>query len=140
MQGPHRNIKIASVCCPPKHNLKATHFVSLFQTLGPCFVVRVAYNSKYTFWGSRLITSKGRELVSVIKSKYYAFLSAGTPMYWPADENKIPDLLNFFIISGLSPSYADIQPSYDLSSDHTRIITSFSTSLINRKPTPRLHN
>ena len=103
VQGPHRNIKIASVYCPPKHNLKATHFVSFFQTLGPCFIVGGDYNSKHTLWGSRLITSKGRELASVIKSKNYSFLSADTPTYWPADENKIPDLLDFFILSGLSP-------------------------------------
>ena len=49
-------------------------------------------------------------------------------------------MLDFFIISGFSPSYADIQPSYDLSSDHTPIITTLSTTLMTTRPTPRLHN
>jgi len=30
VQGPHRNIKIASTYCPPQHNLKVTHSDSFF--------------------------------------------------------------------------------------------------------------
>ena len=41
---------------------------------------------------------------------------------------------------GISPAYADIQPSYDLTSDNSPIIATISTSIITRKPTPRLHN
>ena len=41
---------------------------------------------------------------------------------------------------GISSSYADIQPSYDLTSDHSPIIATISTSIITQKPTPRLHN
>jgi tRNA U34 5-carboxymethylaminomethyl modifying enzyme MnmG/GidA len=37
-------------------------------------------------------------------------------------------------------SYADIQPSYDLTSDHFPIIATISTAVVIRKPTPRLHN
>ena len=96
--------------------------------------------SKHTLWGSRLITSKGRELATLIQTRNYSVLSKGTPTYWPTDPRKIPDLLDFFIISGFSPSYADIQPSYDLSSDHPPIITTLSTILMTNRPTPRLHN
>jgi len=53
--------------------------------------------------------------------------------------NKIPDLLDFFVTSGISPSHTDIQPSYDLSSDHTPIVVKFSTSIATRIPTTRLH-
>jgi len=140
VQGPHRNIKIASTYCPPRHNLKVTHFDYFFQTLGSCFIVGSDFNSKHTLWGSRLITFKGCELATLIQTRNYSVLSIGTPTYWPTERRKIPDLLDFFILSGFSPSYADIQPSYDLSSYHTPIITTFSTILITKRPTPRLHN
>jgi hypothetical protein len=110
VQGPHRNIKIVSTYCPPRHNLKVTHFDS-FQTLGSCFKFGGDFNSKHTLWGSRLITPKGRELATLIQTKNYSVLSTGTPTYWPTDARKIPDLFDFFIISGFSPSYTDIQPS-----------------------------
>jgi len=140
VQGLHRNIKIASTSCPPRHNLKVIHFDSFFQTLGSYFIVGGDFNSKHTLWGSRLITSKGRELATLIQTKNYSVLSAGTPTYWPNDSRKIPDLLDVFIISGFSVSYADIQPSYDLSSDHTPIITTLCTTPMTKKPTSRLHN
>jgi hypothetical protein len=140
VKGQQRTITIASVYCPPKYNLKAPQFNSFFQTLGPCFVAGGDYNSKHTLWGSRLVTTKGRELASLIHTHNYSFLSTGTPTYWPTDPNKLPDLLDFFIISKISPSNADMQPSYDLSSDHTPIISTISTTIIKRKSQPRLHN
>jgi hypothetical protein len=72
--------------------------------------------------------------------KSYSFLSTGTPTYWPTDGNKIPDLLDFFVTNAISSTYTDIQSSYDLSSDHSPIIATISTSVIVSKPTPRLHN
>jgi len=140
VKGQQRSIKIASVYCPPKYNLKAPQFNSFFQTLGPCFVAGGDYNSKHTLWGSRLVTTKGREFASLIHTNNYSFLSTGTPTYWPTDPNKLPDFLDFFITSKISPSNADIQPSYDLSSDHTPIITTISTTIIKRKPKPRPNN
>jgi hypothetical protein len=91
VQGPHRNIKIASTYCPPRHNLKAAQFDS-FQTLGSCFIVGGEFNSKHTLWGSRLITCKGRELATLIQTKNYSVLSTRTPTYWTTDTRKIPDL------------------------------------------------
>jgi len=140
VQTPQRNVTIASTYCPPRYNLKVTKFDSFFQTLGSCFKVGGDFNSKHTVWGSRLITPKGRELATLIHTKNYSVLTTGTPTYWPTYTRKIPDLLHFFITSGFSPSYANTQPSYDLSSDHTPIITTLSTTLTTVKPTPRLHN
>jgi len=114
VQAPHHHIKIASTYCPPRHNMTVAHFDSFFQTLGLCFIVGGDYNGKHTLWGSRLTTTKGRALATLIHTKNYSVLSTGTPTYWPTDPRKIPDLLDFFIISGFSPSYADIQPGYDL--------------------------
>jgi len=98
------------------------------------------YKSKHTLWGSRLTTTNVRELSKVIQENNYSYLSTGTPKYWPTDGNKIPDLLDFFVTNGISSSYADIQPSYDFTSDHSPIIATISTAVVIRKPTPRLHN
>ena len=98
------------------------------------------FNSKHSLWGSRLDTTKGRELATVIRKHNYAILSTGTPTYSSTDPHKIPDLLDFFIISGLSTAYADIKHSYDLSSDHSPIITTLSTTIYHNKPPARLHN
>ena len=54
-----RNMKLASVYCPPKHNLEAANFNSFFQTLWPCFVAGGDFNSKHTVWGSRVTATKG---------------------------------------------------------------------------------
>jgi hypothetical protein len=72
--------------------------------------------------------------------KIYSFLSTGTPTYWPTDGNKIPDILDFFVTNGISSTYTDIRSSYDLTPGHSPIIATNSTSVIVRKPTPRLHN
>jgi hypothetical protein len=42
-------------------------------------------------------------------------------------------LMDFYITNGISTSYMDIVPSYDLSSDHTPVIATISTEIINKK-------
>jgi hypothetical protein len=108
--------------------------------LGPKFIAAGDYNSKHTLWGSCLTTTKGRGLSKVIQEKNYSFLSTGTPTYWPTVGNKIPDPLDIFVTSGISSTYTDIQSSYDLTSNHSPIIATLSTSVIVRKSTPHLHN
>jgi hypothetical protein len=73
------------------------------------------YNSKHTLWGSRLITTKGRELRKTIHDQKYSCLLTGTLTYWPTDSNKTPDLLDFFVITGISSGYMEVDPTYDLS-------------------------
>jgi len=127
------------VYCLPQHNLKAEHFEAFFQTLGPCFLAGGDFNSKNMLWGSRLTTTKARELAKVIQAQNYSFLSTRSPTYWPTDATKIPDLLDFFITNGISAIYADGQASYDLTSDHTPIIVTISIAILVRQPEPRLH-
>lgn len=98
------------------------------------------FNSKHTAWGSRITTTKGRELFSLMQQQNYSFLSTGRPTYWPSDPAKRPDLLDFFVTYGISSTYLDIEPSYGLSSDHSPIIATISTSPIHAPPIPRLHN
>jgi hypothetical protein len=97
------------------------------------------FNSKHTLWGSRLITTKGRELAKTIQTKNYSYISIGSPTYWPTDTNKTPDLLDFFITNGISTDYADVEASYDLTSDHSPIIATISTTVMIRQSPPRLH-
>jgi hypothetical protein len=49
---------------------------------------------------------------------------------------KIPDLLDFFITKGISPSYVNTTTSLDLSSDHTPIIAKISTTVFPKNPSP----
>jgi hypothetical protein len=133
-------LTVAAVYCPPRHNIKEENFNEFFRTLGNKFIAGGDYNCKNTIWGSRLTTTKGRELLKTIRNHQYSPLSTGTPTYWPSDPDKIPDLLDFYITNGISTSYMDIVPSYDLSSDHTPVIATISTEVVNKKTTPRLHN
>jgi hypothetical protein len=73
-------------------------------------------------------TTKGRELSKVIQEKTYSFLSTGTLTYWPTDGIEIPDLLDFFVTSGISSTYTNIQSNYDLTSDHSPIIATLGTN------------
>ena len=124
---------------PARHNLRTEHFEEFFQTLGPCFLAGADFNSKNTLWRSRLTTTKGRELAKVIQAQNYSYLLTGSPTYWPTVANKIPDLLDFFITNGISATYADVQATYDLTSYHTPIIVTISTTIVVRQPALRLH-
>jgi hypothetical protein len=75
-----------------------------------------------------------------VQDNNFSYISSGTPTYLPTDLAKIPDLLDFFVTKGISPGYIDIVPSFDLSSDHTPIIATISSSVTIRHNTPRLHN
>lgn len=134
------DVTISAVYCPPRHNLKKCDFETFFKTLGSRFIAAGDFNSKNVLWGSRLTTTKGRELFKVIQDNNYSFLSTGSPTYWPTDTNKIPDLLDLFIVNGISTIYTDIVSSYDLTSDHSPIIATISTTIITKKAAPRLHN
>ena len=57
----------------------------------------------------------------------------------PSDPAKQPDLLDFFVKNGISSTYFDIEPSYDLSSDQSPIIETINTSP-NQVSHARLHN
>ena len=134
------DITISAAYCPPRHNNKKEDYQSFFSTLGNKFIAGGDYNSKHVLWGSRLTTTKGRELAKLMQEENYYYMSTGTPTYWPTDPQKTPDLLDFFVTKGLSSTYADVTPSFELSSDHTPVIATISSSVIYKQPTPKLHN
>jgi hypothetical protein len=67
-------------------------------------------------------------------------LSTGTPTYWPTDSNKTPDLLDFFVINGSPEEYMEVEPSYDLSSDHSPVTATVCSYAIHKAPRSKLHN
>jgi len=62
VKGPIHDITVAAVYFPPQEKLKKEQFETFFQILESKFVAGGDYNSKHILWGSRLTTTKVREL------------------------------------------------------------------------------
>lgn len=133
-------INISAIYCPPKHNPKQDMFNKFFNTLGNKFISGGDWNCKNTFWGSRLTTTKGRELKKSADDCKLTILGTGEPTYWPTDTNRLPDLVDFFIIKGLSYVYFEVESSLDSVSDHTPVIATFSISPIQKEQKEVLYN
>ena len=67
------------------------------------------------------------------------YLSTYEPTYWPTDANKIPNLLDFFITKNISPRYVQINSSAELSSDHSPVIATVSSAIIDNPPNGFIH-
>ena len=90
--------------------------------------------------GSRLTTTKGRELLRAIQETRCEAMSTGKPTYWPTDPGKILDLIDFFIIKDIPVQYLQIEESHDLNSDHTPIHLTLSENIIQKENNPVLVN
>ena len=132
---PPYELTVSAVYSPPKYTMKS---ITTY-----CFSAHWARDS----WREETIIANtplvvlllGRELFSLLQEKNYS-LTIGNPTYWPTDSTIQPDLSDFLITNEISSTYTDIEPSYDLSSGHSPVIATISTSPINIKPIPRLHN
>lgn len=133
-------INISAVYCPPRYNLKKDNYLAFFNSLGSKFIAGGDFNAKNTFWGSRITSTKGKELKEAAEHLDCSFKSTNGPTYWPTDPNKIPDLIDFFILKNLSVNYCEISGSCDLSSDHSPIILTISHNIIEKQPIPTLAN
>lgn len=112
-------INVSAVYCPPRFNITETQFEEFFATLGSKFLAAGDYNAKHSFWGSRLISPKGRRLWSAITQANLDVISTGQPTYWPTDPRKIPDLIDFGITKNIRRHQISVESSFDLSSDHS---------------------
>jgi len=131
----HGPLTISAIYCPPKHNNKAEQFQEFFSTLGNRFIAGGDYNAKHLMWGSRIITSKGRELLKAIRKDNLQHISTGEPTYWPSDRNKKPDTIDFCITKNIDPKKCKAESCFDLSSDHSPIIVTISSKItIKDKP------
>ena len=120
-------LTLSAVYCPPKHSIKQNQFEEYFNTLGARFIAGGDYNAKHHYWGSRLITTKGKSLHNTIMTNMYGIISTGQPTYWPTDRNKIPDVIDFCVTKGIAQNYMLAESNLDLSSDHSPVIITIST-------------
>ena len=68
------------------------------------------------------------------------YLTTYEPTYLPTNTNKIPDLLDFFITKNISPEYVLINSSAELPSDHSPVIATISSTIIENPPNGFIHN
>ncbi|XP_014484751.1 PREDICTED: RNA-directed DNA polymerase from mobile element jockey-like [Dinoponera quadriceps] len=113
---------ISAVYSLPRHNIQQNEYIEFLQTLENSFIVGGDFNAKHTYWCSRYSSSKGKALFQAGKMLKCDFLSSGSSSYWPADTNKFPDVIDFFVTKGLSTNYINVVTCLDLSSDHTPVI------------------
>jgi hypothetical protein len=124
---------VVSPYSPPRHNIKAERYAELFKTNRSRFIIGGDFNAKHTHWGSRLITTKGRELLKAINEYKCEAISTGKATYWPKDPNRIPDLLDFCITKNISSNYIQIEDNLELGSNHSPILLTLSEN-ITQKP------
>ena len=129
-------LTVAAIYSPPRHSISTDEYKDFLQTLGNRFIVGGEWNATHTHWGSRLTTTKGRNLWRAMSASNYDYISNGAPAYWPTDPHRLPDLLDFFVSHGLPRDNYLIHSNFDLSSDHTPVIISLSTAAINKPPPP----
>lgn len=120
-------LTLSSIYCPPRFSMTKENFEEFFNTLGDRFLACGDYNAKHTYWGSRLINPKGRQLYNTIidRKNGLDFISPRHPTYWPTDPRKIPDLLDFGICKNINRNSIHAEISYDLSSDHSPVIVRY---------------
>jgi hypothetical protein len=133
-------LSVSAVYCPPRHNISNQLFSDFFISLGPRFITGGDFNAKHVMWGSRLVNPRGRNLLKCVDDNNFNYLSAGEPTYWPTDPNKLPDLLDFFVTRGISQNYLNVTSSLDLSSDHSPVILTLSSTITLRECPPLLTN
>jgi hypothetical protein len=133
-------ITLSAIYCPPKYKITEEMFADYFNTLGNRFIAGGDWNAKHTFWGSRLTVTRGSQLKKCVDRHSHHPLSTGDPTYWPTDPKKLPDLLDFFITKGISDLFTSIESNLDGSSDHTPVILTVSSTVIQRESSESLHN
>lgn len=136
----NHNIVVAAIYCPPRYNIKEEDYLRFFKHLGEQFIIGGDFNAKHTDWGSRLTTTKGKELHEAILKHSCKWHSTGKPTYWPSDQNKTPDLIDFFITRKVPTDYIQVQEGFDSTSDHSSILMTISDKIITNEKPPILSN
>lgn len=136
----NENLLITALYSPPKHQIKYEQYKQLIEKHNDRHIIGGDFNAKHTHWGSRLTTTKGRELLKASNDTGCSIISSGTPTYWPTDTNKIPDLIDFFLVKKISTSRIKIENGFDLSSDHSPIFLTLFEKILTKEPPPFLIN
>lgn len=133
-------IMITSVYCPPRHAINKEQYIDFLNNQGHRFIIGGDLNVKHTHWGSRLTTPKGKRLMEAMTQLKCESHSTGKPTYWPTDRNKIPDLIDFFVVRNISANYIQVDEAWDMNSDHSPILLTLSDTIIQKENAPRLTN
>lgn len=97
VQTKNMELNVSAIYCPPRHKLQESDYLNFLKTLNRNFIIG-DFKAKDTYWGSRLITPKGKMLYNAGKKANCDFCSSGKPTYWPTDLKEVPDLIDFFVI------------------------------------------
>lgn len=135
-----QDLNIGALYCPPRYIIKNMEFKGLLNLLGDRFILGGDYNAKHIDWGSRLTSTRGRELRKAIKELGCHYFSTGKPTYWPTDTNKIPDLLDFYITKKVSPNFISVEDNVDFDSDHSAVILNIYEIIQRKMNKPSLTN
>lgn len=126
---------VTAVYCPPRHKLSVEEYSNFLQSTGKIqYVMGGDWNAKNKYWGSRFNSPKGNSLLKAGKMLNCEFHSNGQPTHYPADREKKPDIIDFFITRGISNNYVSVEIYDDLSSDHLPIVLNLSNCIINKRP------
>lgn len=134
------NIILSALYCPPRHAIKKDQYLDFFEKQGYRFIVGGDFNAKNTHWGSRLTTTKGKELLEAVNEHRCEVISTGKPTYWPTDTNKIPDLIDFYIVRNISSNFLHVEEGWDMDSDHSPVLLTMSENIIKKENNPVLVN
>ena len=66
----YKKLILSAVYCPPRFKITENQYNEFFKSLGPCFIAAGDFNAKHLFWGSRLITPRGRQFYSTILKRF----------------------------------------------------------------------
>lgn len=120
---------ISAIYSPPRHAINPSQYNDFFKTIGPRFIAAGDYNAKHTNWGSRITSTKGKNLLIAMQKINAKHLSTGEPTYWPTDNTKIPDLIDFCILKGMKIEEFKMKSRFELTSDHSPIQLEYSTTV-----------
>ena len=131
---------VTSIYSPPRHAITKEEYLEFLNTMGPTFIAGGDWNAKNVYWNSRLTNAKGRNLFEAGLLLNCEFLASPEPSYWPTDNHKIPDVLDFFVAKNIPCNHIEVKSSNDLSSDHTPVILTLSDTIISKPPKATLTN
>ncbi|KMQ87797.1 rna-directed dna polymerase from mobile element jockey-like protein, partial [Lasius niger] len=108
IQARNKELKVAAIYCPPRNFPTREDYINLFKILVTISSLEET-TMRNTYWGSRLITGRGKELYLAGKKYKSEFISSDSPTYWPSNPIKTPDLIDFFIVKEISSNYIIVE-------------------------------
>lgn len=132
------DVRVGAIYSPPRHTVLRSEYDRLFAVMCPKWIAGGDFNAKHPLWGSRLTTTKGKNLYDSLMRNNVQCYSNGSPTYWPTDPDKRSDCIDFFLSHGISANYIDIQNMADLSSDHSPLILTISDTILRKQTASKI--